>query len=112
MSKERRQIQATFVAMTADARHRWTEHCVMVDGELTLKLDEEMRRRLADLAGLTGVSVETYGLEIMADDLEHDGLAASRIRLAEYDRTGEYITVEEAMAHFDRAVEARLSERR
>jgi hypothetical protein len=112
MSKERRQIQATFVAMTVDARRRRTKPCVMADGELTLKLDEETRRRLADLADLAGVSVETYVLEIIADDLEHDGLAASRIWLAEYDRTGEYIRVEEAMAHFDRAVEARLSERR
>ena len=82
----------------------------MADGELTLKLDDETARRLATLADVAGVSVETYVLEIIADDLEHDGLAVSRIRLAEYDRTGEFISVEEAMAHFDRAAEARLAQ--
>ena len=84
----------------------------MADGELTLKLDEETQRRLAALADLAGVSVEAYALEIIADGLEPDGLAVSRRRLAEYDRTGAFITVEEAMAHFDRELEARLAERR
>ena len=84
----------------------------MADGELTLRLDDETRRRLAILAHEAGVSVETYVLEIIADDLEHDGLAVSRLRLAEYDRTGQSISVEEAMAHFDRQLEIRLAERR
>ena len=84
----------------------------MADGELRLRLDDETERRLAEAADEAGVSVEAYVLAMIAGDLGHDPLAVSRARLAEYDRTGESISVEEAMAHFDREIEAVLARKR
>ena len=59
-----------------------------------------------------GVSVESYVLDMISEDVEIDPLAVSIARLAEYDRTGEAISVEEAMAHFDHELEAALARRR
>ncbi|HEY3950931.1 FitA-like ribbon-helix-helix domain-containing protein [Phenylobacterium sp.] len=83
----------------------------MADGELTLKLDDETAERLRAAADHAGVSVEAYVLEIIADDLDHEGVGLSRVRLLEYDQTGEYLTVEEAMAHFDRKLQAHTAKR-
>lgn len=81
----------------------------MADGDLTLKLDEDTRKRLNQAADAAGVSMEDYVLGVIAEDLELEPLAVSRQRLADYDRTGDYITLEEAMAHFDSELEARLA---
>ena len=84
----------------------------MADGELRLKLDDETQRRLGENAGALGLSIEAYVLEMIAEDVEADPLAVSIARLEEYDRTGEYISVEEALAHFDRELQAALARKR
>ena len=84
----------------------------MADGELRLTLDDETQRRLGEAAEAVGMSVEAYALGVLLDELDSDPLAISRARLAEYDRTGEFITVEEAMAHFDQELEAALARKR
>lgn len=84
----------------------------MADGELTLKLDDETKRRLGEAAAAAGMSVEDYAVGLLSDELGADPLTISRARLAEYDRTGEYITVEEAMAHFEHELEAALARKR
>ncbi|ODT88812.1 hypothetical protein [Phenylobacterium sp. SCN 70-31] len=87
----------------------------MADGEITLKLDDDMQRRLTEAADAARMSVEDYVRGIIREDLGHDAasdiLAESRRRLATYDRTGAYISVEEAMAHFNSELEARLAGR-
>ncbi|PZQ52089.1 MAG: hypothetical protein DI570_24645 [Phenylobacterium zucineum] len=77
----------------------------MADGDVTVKLDAETRRRLEAAAGAAGVSVEDYVRGIIAEDIADDGLAVSRRRLAEYDRSGEFLSLNEAMAHFDHELE-------
>ena len=84
----------------------------MADGELRLKLDDETHRRLSENAEAAGMSVEAYVLGMIAEDVEADPIAVSRARLEEYDRTGEYMSVEEAMAHFDRELGAALGRTR
>jgi hypothetical protein len=44
--------------------------------------------------------------------LPADRWAESRRRIAEYQRTGESITIEEALAHFDRELDARRAKLR
>lgn len=84
----------------------------MADGELRLKLDDETQRRLGEAAGAVGMSVEAYALGVLVDELDSDPLSISQARLAEYRRTGESISVEEAMTYFDQEVEAALARKR
>ncbi|MFN3584529.1 hypothetical protein [Phenylobacterium sp.] len=84
----------------------------MPDGDLTLKLDDETQRRLAEAARAAGMSVEAYALGVLVDELGGDPLSVSRARLAQYRRTGEFISVEEAMNCFDREMEAALARKR
>lgn len=84
----------------------------MADGELRLTLDDETQRRLAEAAEAAGMSVEAYALGVLVDELDSDPLSISRARLAEYRLTGESISVEEAMAHFDQQLEAALARKR
>jgi hypothetical protein len=84
----------------------------MADGELRLKLDDETQRQLAEHAAALGVTVETYVLDMIAEDMELDPIAVSIARLEEYDRTGAFMTVDQAMAHFDRELEAARTRRR
>jgi hypothetical protein len=81
----------------------------MADGDLTLKLDDETQRRLAEAVGM---SVEAYAVGVLVDELDGDPLSVSRARLAQYRRTGESISVEEAVACFDREVQAALARKR
>ncbi|WP_293680295.1 hypothetical protein [uncultured Phenylobacterium sp.] len=84
----------------------------MADGELRLTLNDEMRRRLGEAAEAAGMSIEAYALGVLLDELDSDPLSISRARLAEYRRTGESISVEEAMTHFDAELEAALARKR
>jgi len=83
----------------------------MADGELTLKLDDETARRLQAAADAAGRSVGDYAAGLISEGLTDTSWTESLRRLDEYDRTGESITVEEALAHFDSELEERLAAR-
>ncbi len=83
----------------------------MADGELTLKLDDETARHLKAAADAAGRPIGDYVVELIEDRLKEDRWAESRRRLAEYDRTGESISVEEMLEHFDESLAARLASR-
>jgi predicted transcriptional regulator len=85
----------------------------MADGELTLKLDDETARRLQAAAEAAGRPVGDYAADLIAVGLEPDDDWAEDVRIAEeVDRTGVSYSLEEAMAHFDEAVEAHLAAKR
>jgi hypothetical protein len=84
----------------------------MADGELRLTLDDDKLRRLKAAAEAAGLPIEAYALNILVVGLEEDRWAESRRRLAEYDRTGISFSVEEGLAAFDAAVEARFPPKR
>jgi len=84
----------------------------MADGELILKLDDETARRLRDAADAAGRPVSDYAASLIADQLLEHGWAEALDRLAEYDRTGESISVEEALQHFDATLRDRQPARR
>lgn len=83
----------------------------MADGELTLKLDDETARRLQEAADAAGRPVADYAAGLISEGLEDDAdWAESLRRLEEYDRTGESVPLEEAMAVFHDELEKRLAE--
>lgn len=96
----------------------------MADTVLTVFPSDETLRRLTVGAEAAGLSVEAYAAQILEHALAdngvkedaavfqsaHDWTEANR-RLAEYDRTGEYITLDDWAADFRADVEARLSTR-
>jgi hypothetical protein len=85
----------------------------MADGELTLKLDDGTLRRLSAAADAAGVPVESYTAELVAGlARSDDDWTADIAAVAEADRNGSWCSVEEAMAHFDAAVEARFATKR
>lgn len=83
----------------------------MADGELTLKLDDDTVRRLKAAAEAAGRPVADYAAELLSGALA-DRWSLSLRRLEEYDRTGEYVPLEEALTEFRVAVEERLAKRR
>jgi len=83
----------------------------MADGELILKLDDDTLRRLQAAADAVGVSIDGYAADVLAGALA-DRWSVSLRRLEEYDRTGEYVPLEEALAEFRGAVEERLTKRK
>jgi predicted transcriptional regulator len=73
----------------------------MADGELTLKLDDETTRRLQEAADAAGRPLNDYVANLIAGHLAADDDWAEDVRIAEEcERTGEHVSVEEAMAHF------------
>jgi predicted transcriptional regulator len=83
----------------------------MADGELTLKLDDETARRLQAAADAAGVPVGDYAADLIAGSLGEDWTEALA-RLEEYDRTGEYVSLETALLHFRTEVESGLASRK
>ena len=79
----------------------------MADGELILKLDDATAQRLRAAAEAAGRPVEAYAAELIAGGLDGDWAESFR-RLDEYDRNGEYMTLEEGAAFFRNALEERL----
>lgn len=75
----------------------------MADGELILKVDEGLAQRLRQAADAAGEPVETFALEVLEAAAERDWSAA-RASFEEYQRTGESIGLEEAIAEFERLV--------
>jgi predicted transcriptional regulator len=84
----------------------------MADGSLTstltLTFDDATIARLEEAARATGEAPEVYASKFLARALEAEDWAEDVRRLEEYDRTGEWISVDEAFAHLD----ARIAERR
>jgi hypothetical protein len=80
----------------------------MADGELTLKLDDDTARRLKAAADAAGQAVEDYAQALIVDRLD-DRWSESVRRLEEYDRTGESLSVQEALEHFDNTLQDRLA---
>jgi hypothetical protein len=74
----------------------------MADG-FVLEIDAEMAERLKAAAEAAGVAPEAYALDVLKGALDQDWVEDLR-RLAEYERTGDSVSVEEAMAHFDAAI--------
>ena len=96
----------------------------MADTVLTVIPSAETFRRLTDAAEAEGVTVEAYAALIIQRALEPDGVQEDAAvfqsahdwteadrRLVEYDRTGEYITLEDWESDFRADVQARLSTR-
>lgn len=80
----------------------------MPDGELTLKLDDDTARRLKAVADAAGRSVDEHARALIAEGLD-DRWSESLRRLDEYDQTGESLSVQEALEHFDTTLQDRLA---
>lgn len=96
----------------------------MADSVLTVFPSDETLRRLTAAAKRAGMSAEAYAAQILECALAADGVTEDAAvfqgahdwteadrRLAEYDRTGEHVTLEDWEADFRADVEARLSAR-
>jgi hypothetical protein len=81
----------------------------MADGEVTIKLDDASITALDAKAKAAGLTPDDYARQVVQEALGTiDHWAIARARAAEFDRTGEGMTVDEA---FDR-LEAMVAERR
>lgn len=82
----------------------------MADGGLTLTLtfDEATGSRLKAAADAAGVAVAEYVRGQLEDSLEDDRAEEKR-RLAEYERTGVAIDLEDALTMFDRELDTALA---
>lgn len=83
----------------------------MADGELTLKLDDDIVRRLRAVADATGVSMGRIAADLIAEGLDHDWTEALD-SLAEYDRTGAYVALDEALNLARNDLEEKLAARK
>ena len=85
----------------------------MADGELTLKLDDETARRLQEAADAAGRPVAEFAADLISGGLPPDPHWREALEaLEEYDRTGEGVSVEEALAEFRATLDERLAQRR
>ncbi|HEY8616377.1 hypothetical protein [Phenylobacterium sp.] len=83
----------------------------MADGELTLKLDDATARRLKEVADAVGVPVETLAADTLTQAFGDADVAEDLRRYAEYRRTGESLSVQEALQAFDAEIERRPAAR-
>jgi hypothetical protein len=79
----------------------------MADGSLKLELNEALGERLKAAAEAAGRPVDDYAAQLISQGLD-DRWSEAVARLAEYDRTGESIPLEDALARFDTALSERL----
>jgi hypothetical protein len=79
--------------------------------EVRIRLPAETMDRLKALAELAGMSPEDYAVGLLRERLSDDWADADAA-LAQYDRTGDYVGAEEAMAKFERDVEEGLAARK
>jgi hypothetical protein len=82
----------------------------MADGGFQLELDAELGERLTAAAGAVGRSAAEFAADLIAKGLD-DGWEESLARLAEYDRTGEYVDADVALRHFREVLAERLKAR-
>ncbi len=83
----------------------------MADGEITLALAPGVADRLGVAAEAAGKPVGEYAAELIGAALEDDWSESER-RLAEYDRTGESVSLDEAMDRFENGLAARFAAKR
>lgn len=83
----------------------------MADGSVTLNLDDATLARLEGAARCLGVSPHDYAEAVLANALSNWDAAEDLRRLAEDDRTGESVSVEEAFAHLRREIAERRARR-
>ncbi|MDO8295386.1 MAG: hypothetical protein Q7T19_02990 [Caulobacter sp.] len=83
----------------------------MADGSVTLILDDATLARLESVARDFGMSPGDYAETILANALSRWDVAEDLRRLAEYDRTGESVSVEEAFAHLREKIAERRAQR-
>jgi len=82
----------------------------VADGSIKLELGPVLSGRLVTAAEEAGQGVDDYAAQLIARGLD-DHWAIAEARLAEYDRTGEYVPADEAMAAFRAAIADRLRKR-
>jgi predicted transcriptional regulator len=82
----------------------------MADAGMTIELNEELAQRVKDAAEALGKSADKFANELIAKSMD-DGWAEARASLAEYDRTGEYVDADVALADFRKELERRLAAR-
>jgi len=82
----------------------------MADGGLNLSIDNDLAKRLRAAADAAGESVQDYAINALKAATD-DGWAETHASLAEYDRTGEYIDADVALANFRAELERRLAAR-
>jgi predicted transcriptional regulator len=82
----------------------------MADGSVTIEIDAATAARLKSAAEAAGRSPDEHASLLLAEALRavDDDWAETKAALAEYDRTGEYIDAETAMAQFRAHLVARL----
>ena len=83
----------------------------MADDGFRLEIDGELGRRLKAAAEAAGQPADQLAADLIARGLD-DGWREAEERLAEYDRTGESVSLDEVGRHFQKAVMARLQARR
>ena len=71
----------------------------MADG-FDIHLNEDQARRLKAAAEAAGVEPAAYALELIEGAIQNDSAEDER-RFAEYERTGEYISLEEFLRPFE-----------
>lgn len=79
----------------------------MADGEVTVKLDAETARRLAEVAEAAGLTVDGFVATLISDHLEPDVLAEAEAAFEEYERTGVSVDAEAALDAFVQRVSSR-----
>ena len=82
----------------------------MADGGLTIELDESLAERLQSAARATGQSTADLAANLIGHGL--DDWAEDFARFEEYERTGEYVDAEVAMAEFRQALADRFKSKR
>jgi hypothetical protein len=70
----------------------------MADDGLRIELDAALSGRLKEAADVAGRSAEDYAADLIAQGLDDDW-ASAKASLAHYDRTGEYVDLETALAN-------------
>ena len=83
----------------------------MADGGLKLELDEDLSGRLVAAAEALGRPPAAYAAELIGDGLEDEWSEAERA-WNEYQRTGESISLDEAMDRVERNLKARFAAKR
>lgn len=78
----------------------------MADG-FDIHLNEDQAQRLKAIAEASGVDPAAYALQVLEQAMDQDWTEDER-RFAEYERTGESISVEEFMEGLHDAVRARV----
>ncbi len=83
----------------------------MADGGLKLELDEALSNRLVAAAEASGKPPAAYAAELIGEALEDEWSEAER-RWIEHQKTGESISLDEAMDRLERNLEARFAAKR